>query len=90
MSDRPRRKPNAKAHRSCGLCKPWKRIGNSKSMATRAQKRDDDTETEAAQLERWRTQDPQKTLNDPEFFKYVGCKANEDQQELLKNYEEEK
>lgn len=25
---RNKRPPNRKAHRSCGLCKPWKRCGN--------------------------------------------------------------
>lgn len=27
-----KRKPNYKSSRSCGLCKPWKRVGNSKKM----------------------------------------------------------
>ena len=30
-----KRKPNYKTKRSCGLCKPWKRVGNSKKMERR-------------------------------------------------------
>lgn len=30
-----RRKPGWNRKRSCGLCKPWKRVGNSKKFATK-------------------------------------------------------
>lgn len=75
MSDRPRRKPNAKAHRSCGLCKPWKRIGNSRKMATRKQLTSDEV---------------QATMKDPEFWLEVGRLANEEQRKLLDSVKVEK
>ncbi len=31
-------KGNRNQHKGCGLCKPWKRIGNSRKMATKKQR----------------------------------------------------
>lgn len=34
-----KRKANYKSSRSCGLCKPWKRVGNSTKLCTRRELR---------------------------------------------------